>query len=421
MPIPTPEQPIDAFRRHLSIIMLVALAARVAVFLYSWQNFALFDFPDSQRYVAVARNILAGHGPIDSPDVLAGTDPAYPYLIALGGMLGISSDHGFLLWARAIASLSGLLIVPAVALLARRLTGDRTALVAAGWAAIDPMSLFFGATALTDLPFTVLLIWGCIALLKGAREGRGGLMCVAGILFVIGTLTRSTAFFLPLVFLPFVVLRMRRQELVHRWGTARQGLLVATFLLTYVITLSPLIWRQHRVLGEWRLPTRTGGGASLLEALGPWADGSPGMNRIVYPPVEAGANEVERDRVYRQQAIHWARENPARVTELAWAKVRRTWSIRLNASDYQSPLYQAIAWLTVAPVFALACVGVWIDRRRLDCLLLLLAPAVYFTLVHMVFVGSIRYRIPAMPFLFILAAIATNRLLRSQSGTAEST
>lgn len=420
MQIENPSPPASRFKRHVSIIMLMALAARVVVYLYAWQNFARFDFPDSQRYVAVARNILAGHGPIDSPDVLAGTDPVYPCLIALGGWLGISSDHGLLLWARAIASLAGWLIVPAVALLARRLTGDRTAVLAAAWAAIDPIFLFFGATALTDLPFTTLLAWACVALLKGVRECSIVHMFVAGALFAIGTLTRSTALFLPLAFVPFIFLRIKRQELIHGRGAARQGILVAVLFLTYVAMLTPLIWRQHRVLGEWRLPTRTGGGASLLEALGPWADGGPGMNRIAYPSVEAGANELERDRVYRQQAIKWAGENPGRVLELAWVKMRRTWSISINATDYQSPLYAAIAWLTVAPIFALAIAGTWIDRRRLDCLLLLLAPAAYFTLVHMVFVGSIRYRVPAMPFLFILAAIAANRLLPRQHPSAES-
>jgi len=414
MASPSPAAQGSTFARHLTIIVVIALAARVAVFFYAWQNFALFDFPDSHRYIAVARNILAGHGPIDSPEVLAGTDPAYPYLIAAGGLVGIESDRGLLLWGRGIASLGGWLIVPALALLARRLTGDRTALVASAWAAVDPMSLFFGATALTDLPFTFLMVAACIALMKGVREGRHGVAVFAGLLLGLGALMRSTAFFLPLAFIPFVVMRLRRQALVVHRRSAKSVAIIACLLLGHAVVLSPLVWRQHRVLGEWRLPIRTGGGASLLEAIGPWADGGPGMDRIAYPPVSAGANELERDRVHRRHAIDWARAHPSRVVELAWAKLKRTWSIRLNAADYQSPLYLVIAWLTVAPVFALAVAGVWIERRRVDSLMLLLAPAVYFTLLHMVFVGSIRYRLPAMPFLFILAAVAAIRPFRSR-------
>lgn len=409
----TPTAHPGRFARHLTIILVVALAARIATFVYAWNHFALFDFPDSHRYIAVARNIVAGHGPIDSPDVLAGTDPAYPYLIAMADGLGITTDRGLLLWARGIASLAGWLMVPALALLARRLCSDRIALVAAAWAAIDPMSLFFGATALTDLPYAALLVWGCVLLLKGLCDGHWIAMGAAGVVFALGTLTRSTAFFLPLAFLPFIAMQLRKQDSTARRGAGRNVAWIAAFLLTYVATLSPLALRQHRVLGEWRLPIRTGGGASLLEALGPWADGAPGMDRIEYPPLDPGANELVRDRVHRKHAIDWATQHPRRVIELAWAKLTRTWSIRLNAADYQSPLYQAIAWLTVAPIFALALAGIWVERRRPEVLLLLLAPAVYFTLMHMVFVGSIRYRIPAMPFVFILAAIAAVRPFRT--------
>ena len=48
--------------------------------------------------------------------------------------------------------------------------------------------------------------------------------------------------------------------------------------------------------------------------------------------------------------------------------------------------------------------------RRPWTAVLLLTPAVYFTLVHMIFVGSVRYRVPAMPLLFILGGLAVDRL-----------
>ena len=41
---------------------------------------------------------------------------------------------------------------------------------------------------------------------------------------------------------------------------------------------------------------------------------------------------------------------------------------------------------------------------------LLLSPAIYFTLLHVIFVGSIRYRLPAMPLLFLFAAAAITSL-----------
>ncbi|MCA9256844.1 MAG: hypothetical protein KDA33_14445, partial [Phycisphaerales bacterium] len=144
----------------------------------------------------------------------------------------------------------------------------------------------------------------------------------------------------------------------------------------------------------------------------PWADGAPGMDRIRYPQTPEGANEVVRDRIYRDAAITWARAHPGDVISLAWRKLARTWSITINAAAFQSGFYALVCWLSVAPIFLLAIIGIWRIRRHASILCLLLLPAAYFTLVHMVFVGSVRYRLPATPFLFILAAIPLAGVLR---------
>jgi hypothetical protein len=181
------------------------------------------------------------------------------------------------------------------------------------------------------------------------------------------------------------------------------------FLVLAAAMLIPTTTRNYRLFGHF-IPVRTGGGAGLMEALGPWADGGPGMDRIRYPEFPPGAGEYERDRLCRSAAMTWAGEHPGGVLSLAWAKLRRTWSVTINAADYSSGLYTAMAWLTVAPEFALAIGGLWLLRRQRAVFVLLLVPAIYFTLLHMVFVGSVRYRVPAMPFLFILAGVALHRI-----------
>jgi hypothetical protein len=136
------------------------------------------------------------------------------------------------------------------------------------------------------------------------------------------------------------------------------------------------------------------------------------MDRIAYPSVPAGTDEFERDRVHREAAWEWIHENPMESLHLAWAKLCRTWSVTLHAPGYSSMSYQLIGWLTVAPVYALALIGAYVSRKRVIVVLLLIAPAIYFSLVHMVFVGSVRYRLPAMPFLFLLAGAAIDHWRR---------
>ena len=63
-----------------------------------------------------------------------------------------------------------------------------------------------------------------------------------------------------------------------------------------------------------------------------------------------------------------------------------------------------LAFVGLARAFGRRDTASTASRRRLHLLLWL--PVIYFTLVHCVFVGSLRYRVPLMPFVEIAAATA---------------
>ena len=73
------------------------------------------------------------------------------------------------------------------------------------------------------------------------------------------------------------------------------------------------------------------------------------------------------------------------------------------------------------PTFALAIVGAFLSARirgkaGVSTTLLLLLPALYASVLHTLFVGSVRYRLMAMPMLEVLAAFALVALFdRSRS------
>jgi hypothetical protein len=69
-------------------------------------------------------------------------------------------------------------------------------------------------------------------------------------------------------------------------------------------------------------------------------------------------------------------------------------------------------------VFVLAVVGLLRHWRQVSRWSLLLMPAVYFTLLHMVFVGSVRYRYPVEPGIMVLAGAA---LVAARRGEQETT
>ncbi len=416
-----------SFRRWLTVIFAVAVAARVALLVFAESRPAMFDFPDSHRYVQVARNIAAGLGPVDAPDLRSGTDPLFPLVLSAAPLAGFNETAAILRFGRAVNAALGAMSVLLLAGTARRLIDDRAAIFAAAILAIDPILLFFNALVLTEAMYVFFLLAAFYAAARMIEANRTAAQparrqsdvatnrrgtspiawaLMAGVCLGLGTLSRSTGLLLPIAFAPLAALAAR--STAARYRTLP---LIAVILLAAFFTHSPLLIRNYGLYGRF-VPARIGGGASLLEALGPWADGAPGMDRIIYPRFPDGVDELERDRICRSAAMDWAKAHPREALALAWAKLKRTWSIVIQAVDYQSPLIKLVCRLTVAPIFAMAMVGAWICRKRPFILLLLLAPAVYFTLIHMVFVGSVRYRVPAMPMLFILAAAALAAIVR---------
>jgi hypothetical protein len=77
----------------------------------------------------------------------------------------------------------------------------------------------------------------------------------------------------------------------------------------------------------------------------------------------------------------------------------------LHAEEFDGWRLQAISVAWTVPIYGLALLGLWRLREQWRRVLLLLTPVIYLSLVYMVFVGSVRYRIPFVPVLDLLAGI----------------
>jgi hypothetical protein len=107
-------------------------------------------------------------------------------------------------------------------------------------------------------------------------------------------------------------------------------------------------------------------------------------------------------------ALDWASKNLSGAIRLAVVKFGRTWSVWPSAGEVGSSGLRAALTLGCFGILLLAGYASWwswvpATSSWRTSLALCWGPAVYFTLLHMVFVGSIRYREPAM---LVLAALA---------------
>jgi len=185
-------------------------------------------------------------------------------------------------------------------------------------------------------------------------------------------------------------------------------------ILGLIAAMTPWWIRNARVVGRF-VPTTLQVGASLYDGLNPRADGSSNMDfvpqftaetlqRIELEGGRPESLEVRLDQRFRAEALGWAWSNPGRVLRLAGVKFLRIWNIWPNEAVFSSWPIRLAVLFTYTPLLFFAIIGAVRTIGRGLPYRLCWLPAVYFTLLHVVFVGSIRYREPAMPALIVLVA-----------------
>ncbi|MGA2230934.1 MAG: hypothetical protein ABSH22_08550, partial [Tepidisphaeraceae bacterium] len=235
-------------------------------------------------------------------------------------------------------------------------------------------------------------------------------------------------------------------------------------------------WRNQAHLGVW-VWTSTNSGITQYDGFNPQATGASDQTFLRDMPQVKKMVEIERSQYLGALANQFIRDHPGRCVELAFLKIARLWSPMPLSAQFGRPLYVAAEIAYATPLFVLAVIGLTrgaahahegitpspctqgegpgegsstfanISRKAKDdphpsplpaymergpdqatpqavgvrgrglpprAKVLLLVPALYFTVVHAASVSGLRYRLPAEPPLAILAAAALSCRERSR-------
>ena len=185
-------------------------------------------------------------------------------------------------------------------------------------------------------------------------------------------------------------------------------------LVGLVAAMLPWWVRNARVTGHF-VPTTLQVGASLYDGLSPQATGASDMsfvNRFVSEEQpEAGRKrrggqfEYRLDRRMRRAAIAWACAHPG--PRAATCRSQADPDVEHLARTNRICPRGRSAWASWLRSRPFSGWGLWGAARTIRGgwpYVLCWLPAVYFSLLHTVFVSSIRYRQPPMLLLIVLAA-----------------
>jgi hypothetical protein len=209
-------------------------------------------------------------------------------------------------------------------------------------------------------------------------------------------------------------------------GIGGAGLAIAVVF----VLLAPWLVRNYRIFHSGPMRLTTLEGISLYEAVYPSADGGPKQDKIATPVEMVRMNEAERNDEWARRGWAYVIHDPVRIARLGVRKIGRTWSPWFNPEGVKdsgaSGAMQGLMTAWYVPLYVLGLVGLFWGNARgrsrtgsavgessFAIKVLLLIPVVYFTLVHALFLGSVRYRVPLMPIACIFAALGLVRLWRT--------
>lgn len=400
--------------KQLALVLIVAFGLRLAAG-FVWQarlDEGQFVFGDSQSYWDLARSIARAE-PYQYGEAKVFRTPGYPLLLA--PVFLVAGEGASVLWARAESALFGMLSVAGVWWLGRELFDARAGLTAAAVAAVYPGSVAIGALVLSEAPFCPLMLLNLILWIgawnAGSTKRMVALAVSAGLVAGAATLVRPSW----LLFLFFAT----GAGLATRTPRRRHLTIGAVMLAGLVVAMLPW-WVRNAIRTGHFVPTTLQVGASLYDGWNPNATGASNMEWVDQEAIRfyesEGAPpggrreelqdtfEYRVDRHLHAESLSWARANPGRVLELMGVKLARNWNFWPNEAAFSAWPIRLVVLLTYLPVMIFAAIGAAKAIPRGWPYVLCWLPAVYFTLLHVVFVSSIRYRQPAMLTLIVLAA-----------------
>ncbi len=384
----------------LCSVFLVAFFLRVSYCFFFKENILHIQahiFGDTQDYIQIAKNFLSGKGLISSPDRIAYRPPLYP--LFLSGVYYLFGD-GY--WPiRIIQSILDALTCIMVYFLSKRLLNVRTGKIASCICAIYPFFIFFTGFELTETLFIFLLVITFLFLVKSFQEPLYKHFIAVGILLGLSSLCRPVVVgFVPLALIG-VAVNLHVQEKKKLFSN------LGITIIFFILTLSPWIVRNFMHFREF-VPFTTYSGKVLWEGNNPRATGGP---CDYWPEDIKKLSEIEENRYMGKLAKEVIIDDPASFIKLMGRKFIRFWNIVPNYSGFSSFKYRIISILSEGIIIPFGILGIILSFKIKRKMLLFYLIIISFTFFHMVFIASIRYRIPIMPFMIIFVGYFIQQLI----------
>jgi len=191
---------------------------------------------------------------------------------------------------------------------------------------------------------------------------------------------------------------------------ARSTLFVA-FLVCLGLAATLLPWTIRNMLITGHLVSTTlWVGPSLYDGINPHANGDSDMRFFDDENLMSSMSEYDMNYTYKKRAWEYAGRSPRSRGLVGFHQAVAVLEPSTKLGTIQQGVDSSHRLAVVCTANVVLNRGAWFSRHNLWLLILTAAPIFYFAGLHLLFVGSLRYRLPAEYPLAVLAAVGFVRL-----------
>lgn len=404
-------------------IFLIAVLARLVaacvlnIYLQDYAHRTYLIEGDAEGYWILAEKIRSGEEySLYTPARYVLRMPGFPAVLAVSQELFGETQNTARYF---LAVLTSLAVFPAY-WLAEQLHSRRAGQIAGLLVALTPVYIGFSVTILTECLFGTAILWNLWACARWIETLRKPMLtdserstrttvshsllqslvwaCLAGVFTAIAVYFRPSWLLFPFCLLPVLMCIQNQFWLRTCLGAGLLGICLFLSLLPWGL-------RNQQQTGHFVITTLWMG-PSLYDGLGrPGADGDSDMRFFDDDRVLDHMSEYEMNQHYKNLAVDFAKTHPGETVRLMLVKFWRFWKPWPNADQFQHPVLLLVIAIFFLNLIVWSIWGIYALRDRPEFIFLYTMPIVYFTALHLLFVSSLRYRLPAEYPLTILAGV----------------